>query len=207
MTQGAVDSVTAARVAARIFLVALLVGAITGLATWLFIVASHYRSPINYSEDSLLGAQAALERFYAALRDFGDVPALPAAALAGSAWHPRFTAAMDEDFNTPEALAVLFDLARELNTAARTDPARARSLAAELKGFGAIFGILQEDPLRFRRGGEEAEGDAEIDARVAERTAAKKARDFARADAIRAELLARGIVLEDTREGTVWRRA
>ena len=170
------------------------------------LISSHYRSPINYAGDSLAGAQAALERFYAALRDFGDVPAMDVESLASSAHHARFVAAMDEDFNTPEALAVLFDLARELNAAARNDTARARTLAAELKGFGAVFGILQEDPLSFRRGGVASEDDAGIDALVAARTDAKKARDFARADEIRAELLARGVVLEDTREGTVWRR-
>ena len=171
------------------------------------LISSHYRSPINYAEDSLQGAQAALERFYAALRDFGDVPALSWQGLSASAYQARFIAAMDEDFNTPEALAVLFDLARDLNAAARSDPARARALAGELKGFGAVFGILQEDPLLFRRGGESSSEDAGIDALVAERSAAKKAKDFARSDAIRAELLARGIVLEDTREGTLWRRA
>ena len=171
------------------------------------LISSHYRSPINYAEDSLQGAQAALERFYAALRDFGDAPALSWQGLSASAYQARFIAAMDEDFNTPEALAVLFDLARDLNAAARSDPARARALAGELKGFGAVFGILQEDPLLFRRGGEISSEDAGIDALVAERSAAKKAKDFARSDAIRAELLARGIVLEDTREGTLWRRA
>jgi len=171
------------------------------------LISSHYRSPINYAEDSLQGAQAALERFYAALRDFGDVPALPWQLLTASAHHERFIAAMDEDFNTPEALAVLFDLARDLNAAARSDPGRARALAGELKGFGAVFGILQEDPMLFRRGGESSSEDAGIDALVAERSAAKKAKDFARSDVIRAELLARGIVLEDTREGTLWRRA
>jgi cysteinyl-tRNA synthetase len=102
---------------------------------------------------------------------------------------------------------VLFDLARELNSAARSDPARARALAAELKGFGAIFGILQEDPTTFRRGGSDGGDAAEIDALVAARTQAKLARDYARADAIRQELLERGVVLEDTREGTLWRRA
>ena len=183
------------------------------LATWrpevvrYLLISSHYRSPINYAEDSLEGAQAALERFYAALRDFGDVPAMDTASLGQSAHHGRFVAAMDEDFNTPEALAVLFDLARELNAAARSDPARARMLAAELKGFGAIFGILQEDPMTFRRGGSDGDDAAEIDALVAARTEAKRARDFARADAIRQQLLDRGVVLEDTREGTLWRRA
>ncbi len=171
------------------------------------LISSHYRSPINYAEDSLQGAQAALERFYAALRDFGDVPPVSWQLLTASAHHERFIAAMDEDFNTPEALAVLFDLARDLNAAARSDPGRARALAGELKGFGAVFGILQEDPMLFRRGGESSSEDAGIDALVAERSAAKKAKDFARSDVIRAELLARGIVLEDTREGTLWRRA
>ena len=170
------------------------------------LISSHYRSPINYAEDSLAGAEAALERFYAALRDFGNVPALESTRLSSSGHYARFIAAMDEDFNTPEALAVLFDLARELNAAARTDPGRARSLAAELKGFGAIFGILQEDPLAFRRGGVATSEDAEIDALVAARTEAKRAKDFAQADSIRQELLSRGVVLEDTREGTVWRR-
>jgi cysteinyl-tRNA synthetase len=170
------------------------------------LIASHYRSPINYSEDSLKGAEAALERFYAALRDYGEVPALDAAALARAPRWERFVGAMDEDFNTPEALAVLFDLARELNTAARSDPQGARALAAELKGLGAIFGILQDDPLHFRRGGGAEEDDAAIEALVAERSAAKQARDFARADAIRAQLAARGVVLEDTRNGTLWRR-
>jgi cysteinyl-tRNA synthetase len=169
------------------------------------LIASHYRSPINYSEDSLKGAEAALERFYAALRDFGAVPALEREALVGSPRWERFVSVMDEDFNTPEALALMFDLARELNTAAREDPAAAPALAAELKGFGAIFGILQEDPLLFRRGGT-GDDDAAIDALVQERTDAKKARDFARSDAIRAELATRGVVLEDTRNGTVWRR-
>ena len=131
---------------------------------------------------------------------------LPAAELAASAYAARFRAAMDDDFNTPGALAVMHEIARELNTAAREGSPRARSLAAELRGFGAILGILGDDPLAFRRGGGENAGDAEIDALVAERVAAKKAKDFARADAIREELRARGIVVEDTRDGSVWRR-
>ena len=171
------------------------------------LLSSHYRSPINYSEDSLQQAQAGLERFYAALRDFGDVAPLPAAELAQTAYAARFREAMDEDFNTPGALAVMHEIARELNTAAREgDAARARGLAAELRGFGAILGLLGDDPLAFRRGGTQGADDAEIDALVAERVAAKKAKDFARADAIREQLRARGIVIEDTRDGSVWRR-
>ena len=113
---------------------------------------------------------------------------------------------MDEDFNTPEALAVMYELVRELNSAARDGLARARSLAADLKGFGAVFGILAEDPRLFRRGGGADTEDDAIDELVQQRNTAKKAGDFARADAIRAQLGERGIVIEDTREGSVWRR-
>jgi cysteinyl-tRNA synthetase len=172
------------------------------------LISSQYRSPINYAEDSLQLAQAGLERFYAALRDFGDVAPLPAAALAQTAHATRFREAMDDDFNTPGALAVMHDIARELNTAAREgDAARARGLASELRGFGAILGILGDDPLAFRRGaGGDAGEDAEIDALVTERVQAKRAKDFSRADAIREQLRQRGIVIEDTRDGSVWRR-
>lgn len=170
------------------------------------LIASHYRSPINYSEQSLQGAQAALERFYAALRDFGEVEPSAPEMLASSDYGARFCAAMDEDFNTPEALAVMYELVRELNSAAREGASRARRLAADLKGFGAVFGILAEDPLLFRRGGETDQEDGAIDELVQQRIAAKKAGDFVRADAIRGQLRERGIVIEDTREGSIWRR-
>ncbi len=170
------------------------------------LIASHYRSPINYSEQSLQGAQTALERFYAALRDFGEVEPSDPETLASSGYGARFCAAMDEDFNTPEALAVMYELVRELNSAAREGASRARRLAADLKGFGAVFGILAEDPLLFRRGGETDQEDGAIDELVQQRIAAKKVGDFARADAIRGQLRERGIVIEDTREGSIWRR-
>jgi cysteinyl-tRNA synthetase len=171
-----------------------------------FLIASHYRSAINYSEQSLQSAQTALERFYIALRDFADVPATSPADLRG-AQVDRFIAAMDEDFNTPEALAGMYDLARELNVAARHDKALARRLAADLKGLGAILGILGDDPRTYLQGGEaNADENAWIDSMIEARKDAKRNRDFGRADAIRSELLARGIVVEDTREGTSWRR-
>ena len=170
------------------------------------LLASHYRSPINYAESSLHLAHQALERFYAALRDFGDVQPLSPEAMGSSAYFERFRTAMDDDFNTPAALAVMHDLARQLNAVARgDDAARARQLAGELRGLGAILGLLGDDPLTFRRGGG-ASDDAWVDALVAERVEAKRARDYARADAIRAQLQERGIVLEDTREGSIWRR-
>jgi cysteinyl-tRNA synthetase len=171
------------------------------------LLSSHYRSAINYSEQSLQTAHAALSRFYASLRDFGEVRPASQDALAASPYAARFIEAMDEDFNTPVALAAMYELVRELNAAARDDAPRATALAAELKALGRVLGILQEDPLSFRRGGETGAADeAEIDALVAERLEARRRKDFGRADEIRALLARRGVVIEDTREGSVWRR-
>ncbi len=164
-----------------------------------FIIRAHYRSPLNYSDDALRDAHSALERLYIALRDHAGVP-------ARLDWqHPaaqRFGAAMDDDFNTPEALAVLFDLAGELNRGGDVQ------LAALLKGLAGTLGLLGQAPQRFLQGAM-AQSDKEwIEQQVQLRADAKKARDFARADGIRAELLQRGIQLEDKPGGvTLWRRA
>lgn len=172
------------------------------------VLSSHYRSPINYSEDSLHQALAQLERFYAALRDFTDLAPAHPDRVAQSPYTARFIAAMDDDFNTPEALAVLHDLVRELNPLSREGSPQAIELAGVLKALGGVFGILQMDPLAFRRGGAvDQAGDAAIDDLVAQRQQARKDRDFARADAIRDQLSAMGVVIEDTRDGAVWRRA
>jgi cysteinyl-tRNA synthetase len=145
-----------------------------------------------------------MDRLYTALRDHGDVAAAGPAQLAGSAFHDRFVAAMDDDFNTREALAVLFELAKAINTAA--DPQQAQRRAAELKALGAILGILQGDPVAYLQGGGDDGDGARIEALIAERLAARKAKDFARSDQIRDELKAEGIVLEDGPGGTTWRR-
>ena len=176
-----------------------------------FLMSSHYRSPINYSEGSLLEARSGLERMYTALRDYEAVAAASICTLAESDYYPRFTAAMDDDFNTREALAVIFELVRELNSS-KGQLAQCDDLAALIKGFGSVLGILEESADNFlKSGGQQgtADGlsDAGIDALVVERDTAKQNKDYARADEIRKQLSEQGIALEDSPSGTQWRRA
>lgn len=161
-----------------------------------FILRAHYRSPLNYSDKHLDDAKGALTRLYTALRGF-DLQATPVDWQNPAA--EKFKAAMDDDFNTPEAMAVLFDLANELN---KTKSAETAQLLRNLAG---VVGFLQRNPDEFLQG--EATGELDVDAMILARTEAKKAKNFAEADRIRKELTEAGIVLEDTPQGTIWRKA
>ncbi|HYG32260.1 MAG TPA: cysteine--tRNA ligase, partial [Methylophilaceae bacterium] len=165
-----------------------------------FILRAHYRSPLNYSDQHLDDARHALTRLYTALRGTQTSP-------AAIDWqHPaavRFKAAMDDDFNTPEALAVLFDLANELNRTRDTETAEL------LKLLAGVLGILQREPEAFLQGGQPAaDGYApeQVEQLIAQRLEARRSKDFAEADRIRKALHDNGIVLEDGPQGTIWRR-
>ena len=165
-----------------------------------FIVRAHYRSALNYGLDHLKDARTALRRLYTALSQVRPEPVT--LDWQANAHAQAFARAMNDDFGTPAAVAVLFDLATEVN---RTGSAQA---AGWLRALGGVLGLLQDDPQAYlqRGAGAQAPNTADIDEQIAQRAAAKQAKDYARADAIRHALLEQGITLKDSPSGTTWER-
>jgi cysteinyl-tRNA synthetase len=168
-----------------------------------FLISSHYRSHVSYLDNSLEEAHTKLERFYNALASVETGGVLLDVKDLDNDYSTRFHTAMDDDFNTPEAIAALFDLVREVN---KTTGEEQLALAGQLKYLGGVLGCLQGDAQAFLQAG--AGDEAEwIEEMIAKRIAAKKAKDFATADAVRDELVAKGIVLKDGPEGTSWSKS
>jgi cysteinyl-tRNA synthetase len=168
-----------------------------------FILTSQYRSPLNYDDEHLDNARGALTRLYTGLRGLPETK-----PDGGDIFRERFHAAMDDDFNTPEALAVLFDLVREINRIRATNEQAAVGLGGELRYLGGVLGILQDDPETYLhgKGAEKGLSDGELDDMIRRRVEARQSRNWAEADRIRDELQAMGVLLEDGAGGTTWRR-
>ena len=166
------------------------------------LLSAHYRQPLDWSDALIEQCVRTLDRLYGTLRDLGDIDA-PAVIPAG------VENALDEDLNTPQALAIVNELARDARSALAAgdaDRSKLASLKSALLGAGLALGLLQQAPTAWFARGTDAGDDGRINALVDERSAAKKSRDFARADAIRDALAAEGILLEDTAAGVRWRR-
>lgn len=166
-----------------------------------FLLSAQYRSALNYSQENLDNAKASLSRLYTALRDVKVGP-----AQGGEEYVERFKAFMDDDFNTPGAISVLFELAKAVNVA--TGP-EAEGLAGRLVELGSVLGLLYQDPVEYLQGKTDGvdEDIALIEALIEERKQARARKDFAAADEARNKLTAMGVVLEDGPKGTTWRRA
>ncbi|WP_133406433.1 cysteine--tRNA ligase [Parashewanella tropica] len=167
-----------------------------------FLLSGHYRSQINYTEDNLNQARAAVERLYTAIKDL-DLSVEPAEAPELVA---KFDAAMDDDFNTPEAYSVLFDMAREINRLKGKDDVAANALGAKLKQLADVLGLLKQEPEAFFKGEGSQDEVAEIEALIVERNRARTEKDWPAADKARDALNALGVILEDGANGTTWRK-
>lgn len=168
-----------------------------------FLMSGHYRSQLNYSEENLTQARASLERLYTALRGLD----MTVAAAGGEEYVSRFTSAMNDDFNTPEAYSVLFDMAREVNRLKTEDMLQASALGALMRELADVIGILYQEPERFLQGSVANDGQAEeIEALIKLRNDSRANKDWANADLARHNLIEMGIILEDGPNGTTWRR-
>ncbi len=165
-----------------------------------FMLASHYRSPLNYCDDNLANARASLARFYTALRNLPD-----AEPFENSQYEHDFIAAMNDDFNTPVALAGLFELARDINKARETDIHQAAQLGATLRHIARVLGLLEQNPDVFLQG-DSGVDVSQIEQLIVQRTQARENKHWAESDRIRDQLMAMGIVIEDNADGSTWKK-
>ena len=168
-----------------------------------FLISGHYRSQLNYSQENLEQARSSLERIYTALRGVTPIEC----DLASNEYVAKFRKAMDDDFNTPEALPVLFELAKELNRVKDSGAEQAGKLAYVLRSVAEVLGVAQQDPEAFLQGGQADDEVAHIEALIAKRNEARASKDWAAADEARNALNALGVVLEDSAGKTTWRKA
>ena len=167
-----------------------------------FLISSHYRSPLNFSETNIESANSALKRLYNATKGLSKKTD---AALLETKYEDRFNAALNDDFNTPIALSILFEIAKQINIERATNLAKANALAKQLIKLGNFIGILEYNAEEYLKQGSEL-SEAEIYNKILQRESARNSKDFAMSDQIRDELLALGIILEDSVNGTTWRR-
>jgi cysteinyl-tRNA synthetase len=167
-----------------------------------FLISGHYRSQLNYSTENLEQARAAMERIYTALRDVELVE-----TILENDYVTRFNAAMDDDFNTPEALPVIFELAKEINRLKENDGDAAGKLAFILKSLGSILGIAQQAPASFLQGEQDDAEVIEIERLIVQRNQARQDKNWALADDARDKLNVMGVILEDSAGKTTWRKA
>ena len=170
-----------------------------------FILSSHYRNPMNYSEENLEQAKSALEGLYRTLRDASVIARSDSDAAIQSNYKEAFEAALNDDLNTPLALSVLFEIAHELNKLDEAETEQRSVLASTLKKLANVLGLLQSDPTVFLQGNQDIASQA--NALVTERNAARASKNWAESDRLRKELEALGLIVEDTPKGTQWRKA
>ena len=174
-----------------------------GEALRYFLISSHYRSPLNYSETNIESAQSALLRLYNAIKGLNHHSVNP--ELIEVDYETRFNAALNDDFNTPMALSILFEIAKQINIERTTNPKKASALSSQLVKLGNYIGILNHNADEYLKQGSEL-SESEISKKIDQREAARNSKDFAMSDQIRDELLELGIILEDSANGTTWRR-
>jgi len=168
-----------------------------------FLISSHYRSPLNFSETNIESAQSALKRLYNATKGLTETTENP--SLIEVDYEKKFNAALNDDFNTPMALSILFEIAKQINIERTTNLTKANALSSQLVKLGNYLGILQYNADEYLKLGSEL-SESEISKKIAQREDARNSKDFAMSDQIRDELLELGIILEDNANGTTWRR-